>query len=84
MFASTVIDAPALLQAFSSTGQVDAWVEDVERESVHEFLKRHPGASAAAIAEGLECSLQTVTMHLVLGKGQMFAGKAGRWYPIPR
>ena len=84
MFDSAVIDAPALMQACSAQSQVDAWVEDVERESVHEFLKRHPGASAAQIARGLGCSERTVTMHLVLGKGHLFAGKAGRWYPIPR
>jgi predicted transcriptional regulator len=84
MFAKTFIDTPKLLGACSSEVQVDAWVEEVERESVHEFLKRHPGASTAAIARGLGCSVKTVTMHLVLGQGHLFAGKDGRWYPIPR
>jgi hypothetical protein len=84
MFASAVIDTPKLLGACSPRDQVDAWVEEVERESVHEFLQRHPGAVAAEIARGLGCSARTITMHLVLGQGHLFAGKDGRWYPIPR
>jgi hypothetical protein len=84
MFDSAVIDASALLRAASPLGRMEAWVDEVERESVHEFLKRHPGASAAAIARGLGCSQKTVTMHLVLGKGHMFAANGPRWYPIPR
>jgi len=84
MFDSAVIDAPALIQACSPTEQVDAWVEDVQRQSVHEFLKRHPGASVAEIARGLSCGQRTVTMHLLLGKSHLFANKGGRWYPIPR
>ena len=84
MFASDVIDTPKLLGACSQEAQVDAWVEEVERESVHEFLQRHPGASTREIALGLGCNAKTVTMHLVLGQGNLFAGKNGRWYPIPR
>jgi hypothetical protein len=92
MFDSAVIDASALMRGtlFAAPetggrlGQIEAWTEDVELDSIHEFLQRHPGASAAEVARGLSCAPKTISRHLMIGTGHLFAAKGGRWYPIPR
>ncbi len=92
MFDSVVIDASALMRGtlFAAPetggrlGQIDAWSEEVELESIHEYLQRHPGASAAEIARGLSVAPRMISRHLMIGTGQMFTAKGGRWYPIPR
>ena len=78
---STLFAAP---ETGTRHGQIEAWAEEVELESIHALLQRRPGASAAEIARELGCSLRAIRGHLMIGSGQLFSSKGGRWYPIPR
>jgi hypothetical protein len=65
--------------------EIETRIEEIERESaaVFEYLTRHPGALAGEIAAGLGAGRESVSAHLYRGKGQLFANRDGRWFPIP-
>jgi len=51
--------------------------------AVFHYLTRHPGSRAGEIAAGLGAGGDAVSAHLDRGKGRLFAGRGGRWFPIP-
>ena len=66
--------------------QIEARISRIEHEivaDVFHYLTRNPGARAGEIAAGLGATQGVVSAHLYRGKGRMFAGRAGRWYPVP-
>jgi DNA-directed RNA polymerase specialized sigma24 family protein len=50
---------------------------------VFAYLTRNPGARAGEIAAGLGVGQGAISAHLYRGKGQLFACRKARWYPIP-
>jgi hypothetical protein len=55
----------------------------VKRDDVFRYLTRNPGSRAGEIAVGLGAAQGVVSAHLYRGKGRLFVGRAGRWYPVP-
>jgi hypothetical protein len=55
----------------------------VTRWAVFEYLTRHPGSSAGAVAAGLGTGQLAVSAHLHHGEGELFVSGDGRWYPVP-
>jgi hypothetical protein len=55
----------------------------VTRDSVFDYLTRHPGAPAGQIAEDLGTGQGAISAHLYRGKGRLFSSRGGRWFPIP-
>lgn len=69
----------------SALAEIEARIEELERvtrEDVFEYLCRNPGSRAGDVAAGLGVGQGAVSAHLCRGKGQLFASRAGRWYPV--
>ena len=62
------------------TSQVGGMSRRVTQDEVADFLGKHPGVRAGAIAKGLGVPLVNISQHLHRGKDTRFERKADGWH----
>ena len=78
MFETITAEAPDLEEL-----QGPAPEPSVARVDVFRYLTRNPGSRAGEIARGLGAPQSVIYAYLHGGRGEYFACRDGRWYPIP-